>query len=107
MTRRQVTYRLRRWGEACDVHATPHRLRHTFATRLVNQGLPLTTVAKLLGHCSLNMTQHYARLYESTVRDQFTIAMEQIEGIVAIDWPQQTLTLKSSELFIEQACDSV
>ncbi len=107
LTRRQVTYRLRQWGHQCDIHVSPHRLRHTFATRLVNQGLPLTTVAKLLGHRSLNMTQHYARLYDSTVRDQFSIAMEQIEGIVAVDWPQHNSILASTLEFVEHICDSV
>lgn len=97
LARHQVKYRLHRWGDKCNVQVTPHRLRHTFATRLVNQGLPLTAVAKLLGHRSLNMTQHYARLYEYTVRDQFTTAMEQIEGIAAVDWPQHVKTLESSE----------
>ncbi len=107
LARHQVKYRLQRWADKCDVHVTPHRLRHTFATRLVNQGLPLTTVAKLLGHRSLNMTQHYARLYEHTVRNQFTTAMEQIEGIAAVDWPQQLATLELSESTIEHTCDSV
>jgi len=107
LARHQVKYRLHRWGDKCNVQVTPHRLRHTFATRLVNQGLPLTAVAKLLGHRSLNMTQHYARLYEHTVRDQFTVAMEQIEGIAAVDWPQQATTIESNELLIDQTCDSV
>ena len=107
LARHQVKYRLQRWGDKCDVHVTPHRLRHTFATRLVNQGLPLATVAKLLGHRSLNMTQHYARLYEHTVRDQFTAAMEQIEGIAAIDWPQQATNLEQYEPIVEHTCDSV
>lgn len=107
LARHQVKYRLEHWGKTCGVHVTPHRLRHTFATRLVNQGLPLATVAKLLGHRSLNMTQHYARLYEHTVRDQFTAAMEQIEGIAAINWPHQAKVLEPNELSVEQICDSV
>lgn len=107
LARHQVKYRLQRWAVKCDVHVTPHRLRHTFATRLVNQGLPLTSVAKLLGHQSLNMTQHYARLYEHTVRDQFTTAMEQIEGIAAINWPQPITILEPHELAVEHTYDSV
>lgn len=107
LARHQVKYRLHRWGDKCNVQVSPHRLRHTFATRLVNQGLPLTAVAKLLGHRSLNMTQHYARLYEHTVREQFTVAMEHIEGIAAVDWPQQTIILEPSELVMDNTCDSV
>lgn len=84
----QVRYRLKKWGEACSVHVSPHRLRHTFATQLVNQGMPLASVAKLLGHRKLDMTQHYARLYERTVKEQFETAVAHIEGIFAVDWPQ-------------------
>lgn len=107
LARHQLKYRLRRWGEKSNVHVTPHRLRHTFATRLVNQGLPLEAVAKLLGHRSLNTTQHYARLYEHTVRYQFTAAMEQIEGIATVNWPQQAIKLEVPELLTEQTCHSV
>ena len=84
----QVSYRLRKRGEQCSVHVSPHRLRHTFATQLVNQGMPLASVAKLLGHDTLDMTQHYARLYERTVKEQFETAVVHIEGILAVDWPQ-------------------
>ncbi len=84
----QVRYRLKKWGKACSVHVSPHRLRHTFATQLVNQGMPLASVAKLLGHRKLDMTQHYARLYESTVKEHFVTAVTHIEGILAVDWPQ-------------------
>ena len=84
----QVSYRLKKWGDACSVNVSPHRLRHTFATQLVNQGMPLASVAKLLGHRKLDMAQHYARLYESTVKEQFETAVTHIEGILAVDWPQ-------------------
>jgi site-specific recombinase XerD len=83
---------LHRWGIACNVPVTAHRLRHTFATQLVNQGLPLTSIAKLLGHQTLNMTQHYARLYEHTVKEQFETAIANIEGILAPDWPTRAVS---------------
>ena len=85
---KQVSYRLKKWGDSCSVHVSPHRLRHTFATQLVNQGMPLASVAKLLGHRKLDMTQHYARLYEKTVKEQFETAVAHIEGVLAVDWPQ-------------------
>ena len=104
LARHNIQYRLHQWGAACNVHVTPHRLRHTFATRLVNAALPLPSVAKLLGHRSLDMTQHYARLYEQTVHNQFDEAMAHIEGIVALDWPRST---HSSDFVPEHTCDSV
>ncbi len=64
----QLRYRVRKWGEACQVAVTPHRLRHTLATQLINNGMPLAAVGKLLGHRNLNTTQHYARLYLDIVR---------------------------------------
>jgi site-specific recombinase XerD len=84
----QVRYRLRRWGQSCDLTATPHRLRHTLATRLINQGMSLESLCKLLGHRDLRMTQHYARVYDATVREQFQTAMAYIEGVVITNWPQ-------------------
>ena len=45
--------RLRALGEAAGVEVTPHRLRHTFATRLLREAkADLVTVAALLGHAS-------------------------------------------------------
>lgn len=104
LARHNIKYRLHRWGATCNVHVTPHRLRHTFATRLVNAGLPLPSVAKLLGHRSLDMTQHYARLYEQTVHNQFDEAMTHIEGIVSLDWPRST---PIPTPLPEHICDSV
>lgn len=38
-------------------HFTPHVARHTYATRLIRAGVPLTTVAELLGHASAHTTE--------------------------------------------------
>ena len=50
---------------------TPHRLRHTLATRLISQGMSLEMLRKLLGHKTLRMTQRYAHLHDYTVQGQF------------------------------------
>lgn len=49
---------------------TPHSLRHTFASRLVQGGMSLYAVSKLLGHSTTTMTQRYAHLSPSQVADE-------------------------------------
>ena len=45
-----------------------HDLRHTFATRLVQSGIDLYTVSKLLGHRDITTTQRYAHHYPESLR---------------------------------------
>lgn len=49
---------------------TPHSLRHTFASRLVQAGMSLYGVSRLLGHTNTTMTQRYAHLAPSKVSQQ-------------------------------------
>ena len=72
------TYRLAlyRWLERCDiqdehgrpVHFTPHQWRHTLGTRMINRDVPQEVVRRILDHDSSEMTAHYARLHDTTVR---------------------------------------
>jgi site-specific recombinase XerD len=55
-------------------------LRHTFATQLLNAGVPLTTLQKLLGHDRITTTQLYARLSDRTKRQNYFAAMEQVQA---------------------------
>ena len=52
-------------------HVTPHQLRHTLGTRLINQGVPQHVIQRLLGHASPMMTAVYAHLHDTTLRAEF------------------------------------
>lgn len=57
----QAVYeRLQAVGKACGVDdCRPHRLRDTFAVRLLTKGVPLEDVSRLLGHASVAVTEKY------------------------------------------------
>jgi site-specific recombinase XerD len=75
-----VRGRLKAAGKRLGFKATPHMLRHTFGTQLVNAGADITTIQALLGHSRLNTTMIYARVHDNTVMADYFRAMEEIEG---------------------------
>lgn len=52
-------------------HKSPHSLRHTFATSLLNNGAEINSVKELLGHASLQSTQIYTHLTFSDLRKAY------------------------------------
>jgi site-specific recombinase XerD len=58
----------------------PHQLRHTYATALVNAGCSLQALMALLGHVSAAMSLRYGRLFDATVRDEYTRALAQAKA---------------------------
>ena len=59
---------------------TIHRFRHTYATALLNGGMSLVSVMKLLGHRSLRMTLHYAAVAPETIRDEYFAALAKLDS---------------------------
>lgn len=64
---------LKEIGDVCGINKElhSHLARHTCATRLLNDGMPLEVVAKVLGHTNTRQTQHYAKLLDKTVLNTF------------------------------------
>ncbi len=51
-------------------NVTPHKLRHSFATRLISEGVRTESVQKLLGHESITTTQIYAKVTQKATIDE-------------------------------------
>lgn len=73
----QTWARMRALGQAAGVaRVSPHRLRHTYATQLLNHGMSLEGLRGLMGHASLDTTLIYAHLADSTLEQQYRTAMD-------------------------------
>lgn len=77
---------------------TPHQLRHTFATALVNAGCSLQALMALLGHQSARMSLRYGRLFDTTVRADYQRALELAKSRLGPVLPEQRTTLALTDI---------
>jgi integrase/recombinase XerC len=75
LTNRYCQSRLNTLGKKCGLHVTPHQLRRTCATLLLNSGMSIFGVQSILGHKYVDTTLQYARVYDITIAKDYQQAL--------------------------------
>ena len=67
----QLRYKITNIFKAHGIKTTPHQLRHSFATHLLNSGARIADVSELLGHATMATTQIYTKLADSKKLEEY------------------------------------
>lgn len=66
-----IQLQLASYCHKADIWITCHQLRHTFATCMIEGGMTITSVQKLLGHTSIRTTQRYIQVSDAQVEQDY------------------------------------
>ncbi len=67
-------------GAGINKNLTTHTARHTYATYLLNKGIPIETVSRAMGHSNIKQTQHYAKLLGKKIIDDMKKLLKETSG---------------------------
>ena len=68
-TKKSVQMICKKAGEIIGLHIHPHMLRHSFATHLLESGVDIRYIQKLLGHSDIKTTQIYTQISNTAIRN--------------------------------------
>lgn len=71
ISRQEVYLLVKNLGKIVNKHITPHTIRHSFATHLLENGADLRIVQELLGHCDVSTTQLYTHISKKRLKDVY------------------------------------
>jgi len=71
ISRQDVYITVKNLGKVVNKNITPHTIRHSFATHLLENGADLRIVQELLGHCDVSTTQLYTHISKKRLKDVY------------------------------------
>jgi integrase/recombinase XerD len=71
ITRQDVYKIVSSLGKVVNKHVTPHTVRHSFATHMLENGADLRVVQELLGHCDVSTTQLYTHVSKKRLKEVY------------------------------------